>query len=171
MNPYVELASHHIWFPFHMCFVQQGMRFSVDVFGETRGYILEVYGAHFELPDLGPIGVCVCVCMIFMRMEMKPVWSSLLEMCIADSLNPFHVTTYTLPTSAICGTMLEIKMPLKCSVHHFGPDWNISKLLDGFPWNFANMFMFLIADESQWQRWSSEFSSSATMRFAFVVLN
>lgn len=40
------------------CFVQHGMRFSVDVFGETRGYILEVYGAHFELPDLGPIGVC-----------------------------------------------------------------------------------------------------------------
>lgn len=39
-----------------MCFVQQGMRFSVDVFGESRGYILEVYGAHFELPDLGPIG-------------------------------------------------------------------------------------------------------------------
>lgn len=35
---------------------QQGMRFSVEVFGETRGYILEVYGAHFELPDLGPIG-------------------------------------------------------------------------------------------------------------------
>lgn len=28
----------------------------MDVFGETRGYILEVYGAHFELPDLGPIG-------------------------------------------------------------------------------------------------------------------
>lgn len=40
-----------------MFFFQQGMRFSVDVFGETRGYILEVYGAHFELPDLGPIGV------------------------------------------------------------------------------------------------------------------
>lgn len=35
---------------------QQGMRFSVEVFGETRGYILEVNGAHFELPDLGPIG-------------------------------------------------------------------------------------------------------------------
>lgn len=32
------------------------MRFTVDVFGETRGYILEVFGAHFELPDLGPIG-------------------------------------------------------------------------------------------------------------------
>uniref|UniRef100_A0A6I8NW71 Homogentisate 1,2-dioxygenase n=1 Tax=Ornithorhynchus anatinus TaxID=9258 RepID=A0A6I8NW71_ORNAN len=38
-------------FPF-----QRGMRFRVDVFQETRGYILEVYGVHFELPDLGPIG-------------------------------------------------------------------------------------------------------------------
>lgn len=28
----------------------------MEVFGETRGYVLEVYGAHFELPDLGPIG-------------------------------------------------------------------------------------------------------------------
>lgn len=33
---------------------QRGMRFSIDVFEETRGYILEVYGVHFELPDLGP---------------------------------------------------------------------------------------------------------------------
>uniref|UniRef100_A0AAX7W8A2 Homogentisate 1,2-dioxygenase n=1 Tax=Astatotilapia calliptera TaxID=8154 RepID=A0AAX7W8A2_ASTCA len=42
--------------PNEICVIQQGMCFSVDVFGETRGYILEVYGAHFELPDLGPIG-------------------------------------------------------------------------------------------------------------------
>uniref|UniRef100_A0A672SVZ4 Homogentisate 1,2-dioxygenase n=1 Tax=Sinocyclocheilus grahami TaxID=75366 RepID=A0A672SVZ4_SINGR len=42
--------------PNEICVIQQGMRFSVDVFGETRGYILEVFGAHFELPDLGPIG-------------------------------------------------------------------------------------------------------------------
>ncbi|KAI1891279.1 hypothetical protein AGOR_G00142140 [Albula goreensis] len=42
--------------PNEICVIQQGMRFSVDVFGETRGYVLEVYGAHFELPDLGPIG-------------------------------------------------------------------------------------------------------------------
>uniref|UniRef100_A0A674P6Z6 Homogentisate 1,2-dioxygenase n=1 Tax=Takifugu rubripes TaxID=31033 RepID=A0A674P6Z6_TAKRU len=42
--------------PNEICVIQQGMRFSVDVFGATRGYILEVYGAHFELPDLGPIG-------------------------------------------------------------------------------------------------------------------
>lgn len=35
---------------------QQGMRFSVSVSGPTRGYILEVYDAHFQLPYLGPIG-------------------------------------------------------------------------------------------------------------------
>uniref|UniRef100_A0A670JMG1 Homogentisate 1,2-dioxygenase n=1 Tax=Podarcis muralis TaxID=64176 RepID=A0A670JMG1_PODMU len=42
--------------PNEICVIQQGMRFSVEVFGETRGYILEIYGGHFELPDLGPIG-------------------------------------------------------------------------------------------------------------------
>ncbi|TSK98502.1 Homogentisate 1,2-dioxygenase [Bagarius yarrelli] len=42
--------------PNEICVIQSGVRFSVNVFGETRGYILEVYGAHFELPDLGPIG-------------------------------------------------------------------------------------------------------------------
>lgn len=75
MNP--QLAPRHLHLSFfdtqqHRVFLsppllvlfffplQQGMRFSVDVFGQTRGYILEVYGAHFELPDLGPIGVCLC---------------------------------------------------------------------------------------------------------------
>ncbi|XP_063150674.1 homogentisate 1,2-dioxygenase isoform X2 [Candoia aspera] len=42
--------------PNEICVIQKGMRFSVEVFGETRGYILEIYGVHFELPDLGPIG-------------------------------------------------------------------------------------------------------------------
>lgn len=33
------------------------IRFRVSCEGsEFRGYILEVYGGHFELPDLGPIG-------------------------------------------------------------------------------------------------------------------
>lgn len=32
------------------------MRFSIDVEGPTRGYILEVYDTHFQLPNLGPIG-------------------------------------------------------------------------------------------------------------------
>ncbi|CAB1349936.1 unnamed protein product [Coregonus sp. 'balchen'] len=51
--------------PNEICVIQQGMRFSVDVFGETRGYVLEVYGAHFELPDLGPIGVAMADFVIF----------------------------------------------------------------------------------------------------------
>ncbi|XP_056410320.1 homogentisate 1,2-dioxygenase isoform X2 [Hyla sarda] len=42
--------------PNEICVIQQGMRFSVEVFGDSRGYILEVFGVHFELPDLGPIG-------------------------------------------------------------------------------------------------------------------
>jgi homogentisate 1,2-dioxygenase len=39
-----------------ICVVQQGMRFTVDVDGPSRGYVLETFGAHFTLPDLGPIG-------------------------------------------------------------------------------------------------------------------
>jgi homogentisate 1,2-dioxygenase len=38
--------------------VQQGMRFAVEVSGAARGYVLEVYDAHFVLPNLGPIGQC-----------------------------------------------------------------------------------------------------------------
>jgi len=66
-----------------MCFVQQGMRFSVDVFGETRGYILEVYGSHFELPDLGPIGVCLS----FLERSTTPLCRLLVTAC--SSLNWF----------------------------------------------------------------------------------
>lgn len=42
--------------PNEICVIQQGMRFSVNVTGTSRGYILEVYDGHFKLPDLGPIG-------------------------------------------------------------------------------------------------------------------
>lgn len=42
--------------PNEICVLQQGMRFSVNVNGPSRGYILEVYDNHFKLPDLGPIG-------------------------------------------------------------------------------------------------------------------
>ncbi|KAI9304671.1 homogentisate 1,2-dioxygenase [Cunninghamella echinulata] len=43
--------------PNEICVIQRGIRFSVALRdGPSRGYILEVYGAHFELPDLGPIG-------------------------------------------------------------------------------------------------------------------
>merc|ERR1719277_729183 len=42
--------------PLEICVIQAGQRFSVHVEGPSRGYILEVYDAHFKLPDLGPIG-------------------------------------------------------------------------------------------------------------------
>lgn len=42
--------------PNEICVIQQGMRFTVNVDGPTRGYCLEVFDNHFKLPDLGPIG-------------------------------------------------------------------------------------------------------------------
>lgn len=42
--------------PLEICVIPQGIRFSVTVTEPSRGYILEVYGTHFQLPDLGPIG-------------------------------------------------------------------------------------------------------------------
>ncbi|KAK9887839.1 hypothetical protein WA026_000149 [Henosepilachna vigintioctopunctata] len=42
--------------PNEICVIQQGMRFQVEISEPSRGYILEVYGRHFTLPDLGPIG-------------------------------------------------------------------------------------------------------------------
>uniref|UniRef100_A0A914KG53 Homogentisate 1,2-dioxygenase n=1 Tax=Meloidogyne incognita TaxID=6306 RepID=A0A914KG53_MELIC len=43
--------------PQEIAVIPQGIRFSVDpVEGPSRGYLLEVFGSHFQLPDLGPIG-------------------------------------------------------------------------------------------------------------------
>lgn len=45
--------------PTEVAVIQRSVRFQVDPLKETesiRGYILEVYNGHFELPDLGPIG-------------------------------------------------------------------------------------------------------------------
>jgi len=45
--------------PNEIAVVQRNIRFSVELLDEAhsvRGYILEVYNGHFELPDLGPIG-------------------------------------------------------------------------------------------------------------------
>ncbi|TVY35982.1 Homogentisate 1,2-dioxygenase [Lachnellula subtilissima] len=40
-----------------VCVIQAGMRFSVSLpDGPVHGYIHEVFGSHFELPELGPIG-------------------------------------------------------------------------------------------------------------------
>jgi homogentisate 1,2-dioxygenase len=42
--------------PEEICVIQQGIRFSIDVDQPSRGYVLEVFGNHFCLPNLGPIG-------------------------------------------------------------------------------------------------------------------
>lgn len=43
--------------PGEVCVVQRGLRFAVALAGgAARGYVLEVFGGHFALPDLGPIG-------------------------------------------------------------------------------------------------------------------
>lgn len=43
--------------PGEVVVLPQGFRFSVDLpDGPSRGYVAEVFGAHFQLPDLGPIG-------------------------------------------------------------------------------------------------------------------
>ena len=36
--------------------IPRGVKFSVSVEGDTRGYYCEVYDGHFTIPDLGPIG-------------------------------------------------------------------------------------------------------------------
>jgi len=42
--------------PGFIAVIQRGIRFSVNVDGPSRGYVLETYQGHFRLPDLGPIG-------------------------------------------------------------------------------------------------------------------
>jgi hypothetical protein len=42
--------------PGEIAVVPRGVRFRVDVAGPSRGYVLEAFGAPFELPELGPIG-------------------------------------------------------------------------------------------------------------------
>ncbi|KAK7107384.1 homogentisate 1,2-dioxygenase-like isoform X2 [Littorina saxatilis] len=42
--------------PNEICVIQRGIRFSVHVDGPSRGYVMEVFNGHYELPNLGPIG-------------------------------------------------------------------------------------------------------------------
>ena len=42
--------------PGEIAVVPRGMKFKVAVEGPVRGYLCENYGAHFRLPELGPIG-------------------------------------------------------------------------------------------------------------------
>lgn len=43
--------------PGEICVIQRGQRYKVAIpDGPSRGYILEIWGANFELPELGPLG-------------------------------------------------------------------------------------------------------------------
>lgn len=43
--------------PGEICVIQRGHRYRVQLpDGPSRGYILEIWGANFELPELGPLG-------------------------------------------------------------------------------------------------------------------
>jgi homogentisate 1,2-dioxygenase len=43
--------------PGEIVVLQLGIRFAVELpDGPSRGYVLEVFDGHFQLPDLGPIG-------------------------------------------------------------------------------------------------------------------
>ena len=43
--------------PGEVAVMPQGFRFAVDLpDGSSRGYVAEIFGTHFRLPDLGPIG-------------------------------------------------------------------------------------------------------------------
>ncbi|KAF8596173.1 Homogentisate 1,2-dioxygenase [Ceratobasidium sp. AG-I] len=43
--------------PGEICVVQRGVRFMVGLpDGDSRGYVQEIFGSHFELPELGPLG-------------------------------------------------------------------------------------------------------------------
>jgi len=43
--------------PGEICVIQRGQRFKVKLpDGPSRGYILEIWGSNFELPELGPLG-------------------------------------------------------------------------------------------------------------------
>lgn len=43
--------------PGEVVVLPQGVRFVVELpDGPSRGYVAEIFGTHFQLPDLGPIG-------------------------------------------------------------------------------------------------------------------
>lgn len=50
-----EMGYLHVA-PKEIVVIPRGVRFRVAVDGESRGYVLEIFSGHFQLPDLGPIG-------------------------------------------------------------------------------------------------------------------
>lgn len=42
--------------PKEIAVIPRGIKFAIEVVGNTRGWIAEVYHGRFLIPDLGPIG-------------------------------------------------------------------------------------------------------------------
>ena len=42
--------------PCEIIVIPRGIKFSININGPSRGYVLEIFKAHFEIPSLGPIG-------------------------------------------------------------------------------------------------------------------
>lgn len=42
--------------PREIIVIPRGIKFSIDVDGQSSGWILEIFKGHFRLPELGPIG-------------------------------------------------------------------------------------------------------------------
>lgn len=53
----VQTEFGHLYVqPGEIFIIQRGSRFKVKVDGPTRGYILEIWGSNFEIPERGPLG-------------------------------------------------------------------------------------------------------------------
>lgn len=54
----VRTELGHLWLtPGEICVIPKGLRFNVSLpDGNARGYVVELYGSEFKLPDLGPLG-------------------------------------------------------------------------------------------------------------------
>ena len=42
--------------PREICVIPRGITFSIDLEGDSRGWVAELFGHHLSLPELGPIG-------------------------------------------------------------------------------------------------------------------
>ena len=71
------------------------MRFSVALQGTSaaRGYVLEVFSGHFELPDLGPIGLSAALS----RLRCVACGCSTLVALACTSAQPSCIGTNTAP--------------------------------------------------------------------------
>ena len=90
----------------------------MNVFGPTRGYVLEVFNGHFQLPNLGPIGmqmyVCVCVCVCVCVLHTSKI--KLLHKSVAALQSPIVTDVKSLDLSS-AGVLSNLEIgPVLCSV-------------------------------------------------------